>query len=76
MNNKDKIIKRLEKENKKLCEKNVITDIIGTKPIKNVKATPIINADNRSAKIKIVSNVIEKFMVLNYPQFKRIFLII
>jgi len=72
LNNKDKIIKRLEKENKK----NVITDIIGTKPIKNVQATPIINADNRSAKIKIVSNVIEKFMVLNYPQFKRIFLII
>ena len=60
LNNKDRVIKKLEKENKKLNEKSVITDIIGTKPIKNIKATPTINVDKRAAKIKIVSNVIEK----------------
>jgi len=51
LNNKDRVIKRLEKENKKLGEKIIITDIIGTKPIKNIQATPIIDADKRSAKI-------------------------
>ena len=60
LNNKDRVIKKLEKENKKLEEKNVITDIIGTKPIKNIKASPTINADKRAAKIKIISNVIER----------------
>ena len=59
LNNKDRVIKKLEKENKKLEEKNVISDIISTKPIKNVKASPAINVDKRAAKIKIVSNVIE-----------------
>jgi hypothetical protein len=60
LNNKDRVIKKLEKENKKLEQKNLITDIIGSKPIKNIKATPTINADKRTAKIKIISNVIEK----------------
>lgn len=58
MNNKDRVIKRLEKENKKLGEKIIITDIIGNKPIKNIQATPIIDADKRSAKIWIISNAI------------------
>jgi hypothetical protein len=58
LNNKDRVIKKLEKENKKLIDKTVITDIIGTKPIKNLPATPIINPDKRSAKINIINNVI------------------
>jgi len=59
LNNKDRVIKILQKENKKLIDKTVITDnIIPTKPIKNLAATPTINPDKRSAKINIINNVI------------------
>ena len=59
LNSRDRVINKLEKENKKLTDKIIVTDIIGTKPAKGIKANPTITPEKREAKIKIVSNVIE-----------------
>jgi len=58
VNFKDRTIKKLQKENAKLSNNIVINDIIATKPIKMVKATPTTDLNKRRTKTTIINRVI------------------